>query len=774
MKFESRKNLKLSSLTIALFFTVIGTVQFNLYANAIDAEELQPAVCILTDHSLGTLEKVRDVLMKNGARALHIFPPDVIFGEFPHHLDELDLKNFNAEIVQSQSELPSGDINPIILHTIKNLFQKKKLLINSERPNTPSTRNQTYGVQPRILSNLKRMDPNVRLRSEIVDRKIDQNSEFMIGTVLINIIFPESVGEVENWTDDEITGVINGFSPWLNSLQGQIHWVDLNFIYNYIDNIRIPVSYEPVLCHIDNDHLWISEALEYLGYANTNGHLYQAHSLNNDTRLKYGADWVFTAFVVDVSQESCWLYHDDVAYSYLGGPFMVIPYPACEYGYGLGFGRVFIREMCHIFWATYEYLSPELSCNECSGYLAVVNPNAYSWSRKIPCDPPHIPCIMDSDHYSGGPSICRHTLGQMGMIDENRNSLPDIYEVYPTVEFVDIPDVLSDTIFDDSYAVLLRAMNEAVPNRNPRQSPILRIDYAPKLASGDYQINSGPLSDLTPSDKKWDQTEEHISFFVSGFIPGKNTLRCRVENQIGLKTEIEKEIYYVGLVYDWITTSAEAEQITVGWTTAGETFDAVFDVMHQDMTAGSGEKKIGTVTEPDESGINRNYYSYIDESILAGHEYRYWVIGKFDYAVNDTTIIHYEVASESKSNRAVIPVGSDVLSPLLPNPMQDQTVFTVKVPESYHDPTGSQRLSHQSPRLATQGLVEVKTQVDVSVYDVNGRLIALLYSRKRYGGLMTLTWDGLNSFGQPVASGVYFIKVSTGGIDNVKKIVVIR
>lgn len=92
---------------------------------------------------------------------------------------------------------------------------------------------------------------------------------------------------------------------------------------------------------------------------------------------------------------SCWGGAGYVAYSYLGGPFMVTPYPACRYGYGLGFGRVFIHEMSHGFWALDEYPSAATPCNEKSGYLAVPTMNTLYTLSGTTCIPT-VPCIMQT------------------------------------------------------------------------------------------------------------------------------------------------------------------------------------------------------------------------------------------------------------------------------------------------------------------------------------------------------------------------------------------
>jgi flagellar hook assembly protein FlgD len=64
--------------------------------------------------------------------------------------------------------------------------------------------------------------------------------------------------------------------------------------------------------------------------------------------------------------------------------------------------------------------------------------------------------------------------------------------------------------------------------------------------------------------------------------------------------------------------------------------------------------------------------------------------------------------------------------------------------------------------------------VDVSVYNVIGQRIKTIYSNSRYGGIMTMTWDGTDEVGKLVSSGVYFLYVRAGDKKQIKKVVLIR
>jgi hypothetical protein len=64
--------------------------------------------------------------------------------------------------------------------------------------------------------------------------------------------------------------------------------------------------------------------------------------------------------------------------------------------------------------------------------------------------------------------------------------------------------------------------------------------------------------------------------------------------------------------------------------------------------------------------------------------------------------------------------------------------------------------------------------VSMSIYDVRGRLVKLLFHEPRNAGSYTAYWDGRNSDGDAVASGVYFVRMRAGAFEDTIKIVLLR
>ncbi|MDD3643290.1 MAG: hypothetical protein PHQ19_07515, partial [Candidatus Krumholzibacteria bacterium] len=566
---------------------------------------------------------------------------------------------------------------------------------------------------------------------------------------------------------DALRDVLLGLSQY----EQASHWVDLSFTVNCPAlHRRVPVDIEPIEGDWDYDPIWIAQALRYLGVAQSYAY-YMAHQYNNQTRAVYNTDWVYSSFVVDASANECWQGPSGgyVAYSYLGGPYMVIPYPACRFGGGIHFGHVFIHEMSHGFWALDEYESAGASCNERSGYLDYRNGNSYYQG----CGE-GLSCIMNNATLSEPLPICMYTMGQVGLADDNSNSIPDLYEIAPTVEFVYSP-MVGDTTFDGQYTVSARFRNDPVPSKNYAIPEERRISYAPRLAKGWMQINRGLWEEILPSGGAWDSPSEQIGMILEeGLEPGENWIRFRVENMVGLRGEDSTRAVFVGIKYYENTAIVDPGVIELNWRTASEIFGADFDVHREDRTAGTPDEILAVIDgdEPSDVSDTRNVYRYVDETVEPGHEYVYRIVGRL-IANSGGSLREFSYPSRDMVEIATIPFAGGLVSPLLPNPMDQRgTKFSIRVPKSFNDPTYSRG---SGGIMRAPAAIEVKTAVGVDVFDVAGRKIRTIYSLSMYGGdELTLQWDGLDDRGVPVSTGVYFIRIKAGTQQEVRKVVLMR
>ena len=65
-------------------------------------------------------------------------------------------------------------------------------------------------------------------------------------------------------------------------------------------------------------------------------------------------------------------------------------------------------------------------------------------------------------------------------------------------------------------------------------------------------------------------------------------------------------------------------------------------------------------------------------------------------------------------------------------------------------------------------------QVELSVYDILGRKIAVLLNESLPAGSHVVTWDGRSGDGNPAATGVYFYRLRAANFDDTKKMVLVK
>ncbi|MFW5797826.1 MAG: FlgD immunoglobulin-like domain containing protein, partial [Spirochaetota bacterium] len=64
--------------------------------------------------------------------------------------------------------------------------------------------------------------------------------------------------------------------------------------------------------------------------------------------------------------------------------------------------------------------------------------------------------------------------------------------------------------------------------------------------------------------------------------------------------------------------------------------------------------------------------------------------------------------------------------------------------------------------------------VRINVFNVAGDLVDTIYSGRQEAGEHSTTWDGTNRQGRAVARGIYFIRVMSDGIDEYRKVMVVK
>ena len=787
--------MKRIAITVICFLTALILFPAKSSADNFETEYgLRQAVVLIRSGDNASFVRAMEIAEKAGAKGLLSLPPTMIFGRFPAGVGAADFRELDIRFVTESTDIDPMEVDLVTLKVARGLLDQDKILSMAKsipmEPFVDLVFEKPLDIVERTIS--KSVSPREGAPAQIADRSMDQNSEFLIGNVLINLIFPESSGGVqsEDWTDDEIANAMRDVYLGLSQYENATNWVPLTFTVNCPPLHRgVPVSREPIEGDWNSDPIWISEAITYLAESydieipSGIPASEMTHYFNNAMREKdldddglFLYDWVFTAFVADASVNECWQGYAGgyIAYTiFLGGPYMVVPYPACWFGDGLNFAHVFIREMSRVFWALYEDASAEVSCSARSGYLNYINANSYHRNCGMGS-----PCIMNDAPFLSEPlRICPWTMGQVGLADEYNiftgesvpNSIPDLYEVRPVIEAY---TPKSDTTYYGDILIWVDVDQTPVPNQNTRIEEYRRIDYAPEIVSFQIAINDGSFE---PVQGRFTGVSSFSAGIIlqEGFDPGENLIRFAAENLVELSDTASVMIYFVGIRYYEAMAMAEPGSIEVRWKTSSEIFGAGFNVYRLDLTDRSSRALIGTVhgdsTYSDDDEYRR--YRYIDDTVMPGHKYSYQIVGEINVVIDsEWQTLSYE--SREMNETAVVPLAGNFVSSIIPNPTDDRgSTFSIDVPRSYFDPSGT----GGSRDMLRAPMAETKTKILVNIYDVAGRHVRHLYELGVFGGqIITLTWDGLDDRGKQVVTGVYFMKVKAGPKEQVQKIVIIR
>jgi hypothetical protein len=614
--------------------------------------------------------------------------------------------------------------------------------------------------------------------SAAAERTIEQNSEFLVGDVLVQLVFPESMGNTENWTDELIAQAASGGFAAVMDYQAKFGSTPIHFVLK--SEPGVPTTYEPILTNMDEHVEWISEVMTYLGFGGERSAPMMVHEFNNFHRRYYGTDWAFTAFIASSENAPNHRFADQfyTAYAQLGGPYMVMPYPAGEQVDGvdewLVYSTVFQHEMGHIFWALDEYPAQinMTNCGTRTGYLGYANMNKVTelldgTYQSCPGIETEV-CIMWRAKEDHGRPVCPFTEGQIGVIDFNGNNIPDVFDAPPTIEF---EGTAVETVQVPDITVNMKAVSVAVENVNPLQDPESRRSYAPPLKDAFLNVDGIGGVRLAAEDGRWDEVEEDLSITIKGVKVGLTEIGVTVRNSFGRTSpEIIKKIYFAGINFAFFDARPESGGIKVTWSTVGETFGAKLDLYRIDVSSGIPDTTLVLASaqpDPNSSGAF-NQYVYRDRDVRPGFDYRYFVEGLFEMVYSDTTI-EYNPVSDTFGTQSMFPIPSGGLSSFVsPNPFNQATKISVRIPSSFASSVGD-------GTQASNGVSQPqKTDIEVAVYDVRGRRIKKLYQGSVFGGVKNFEWDGTNENNTPVTSGVYFVKTNAGAAIEVRKVVLVR
>lgn len=742
------------------------------------------------------IEAFRRRLIDAGARNVNWFGDNVVVAELPKGSDAAALTppgvSRNAE--SDVPDLAGGSTS--LLSQVKAAYALAERLSSPDVPRVSPGSDFTEALGTATPEQIERARKEMMRRpgmsSSGVQKALNQNSEILTGSIKVYLILPESNGQtdpdLEDWfkadgseSQDLINARVGAFAAFLD-YQSQFPGMGIDYRMIYLT----PESrYEPILHTMADDYKWILDVMQRLDseLASLNDPLVAVHLWNEKNKGTY--DWIYTAFIGHSRTIIGHKFGDGnasyTAYANLGGPYLVNPYPAGgdpnNIGEDLVYSQIIQHESGHVFWTLDEYPGAPGTCATTSGYLNYTNMNVNQTTPDgiVTRCIPEVDCIMDqAPRQNLGRPFCRWSRGHLGVIDDNGNAIPDVFEAPPVIIF---EGAAAETVVTDEITVRVEVRSQAVPNQNNHIAPEDRVDYAAPLRETMFSLGGGWIK-LSAADGRWDGTVEETSVHFSGLPPGATKLKFRARNSVGLYSdEYVKTIYFLGINYAHLRVDPRANHNVVTWEAVGETFGAAFDVYRVGpgeelpnlYAITPGEPLPGTLVASDvqPSGPGRQGfvpYTASDPGVAPGISYRYYVNARGEVQFEGSSRLFYS-PSTVVTQTAMIPVPTGrLVSHVSPNPSRGEVSMSIDVPASYTRVTAGGGSYDQ----------RVATPVEVTIYNVLGRRVRTLRNDPSFDDVITLRWDGRSDGGIVVSSGVYFIRVKAGEESAVEKVLMLR
>lgn len=458
---------------------------------------------------------------------IHQFPPDAFIASLSKQSDlaTAHITNFRVftdpiDLAVAKDWSKSAYQAAMIWNTLQHLPADQ----NEGRHNNAQNTNHFEGgdaleISEVVPARLKRYDPTPSLI---------EGSQFLIGSVAVGIVLPESTGEVdpssEDWTDEERSLVVSEIvssMDWWASLEPSAH---LSFVYDNIAGNTMPTAVEPITHPFTDQHYWIRDTMSAMGFDYDGSYFVPIWNYNDYLRQTYQTDWAFTIFVVDSSEDVDNTFLDGrFAYAYLGGPFMVMTYGNENYGPN-NMDAVAAHEVGHIFRASDQYSAAQIGCTVTDGYLGVENQNS-----ELGCQSNESSIMRGQVWPFSRHEVDQYARGQVGWQDINSNGILDPIDVGLTVNNITWSEAEQSNIL--TFDIELE--------ETPFESPHFRDILISKLQSVYYRAGEGPWLTAVAADGAFDSYREQIVFTTDPLPSGTYTIYVRTSDNFGIINEQE-------------------------------------------------------------------------------------------------------------------------------------------------------------------------------------------------------------------------------------------
>jgi len=179
--------------------------------------------------------------------------------------------------------------------------------------------------------------------------------------------------------------------------------------------------------------------------------------------------------------------------------------------------------------------------------------------------------------------------------------------------------------------------------------------------------------------------------------------------------------------------------VQLEWQTASETENLGFGIYRADAEDGTYAQINASLIPGAGTTSSSHSYRYLDITAQAGETY-YYKLADVDYNGRVTLYGPVKIAVEGPAEYS--------LHQNYPNPFNPETRINFTMKE--------------------------KGQVELSVFNLQGRMVRHLVAKQLGAGVHSVTWDGRDANGQVVPSGIYLYKLQVNGFETMRKMEFIK
>lgn len=139
-------------------------------------------------------------------------------------------------------------------------------------------------------------------------------------------------------------------------------------------------------------------------------------------------------------------------------------------------------------------------------------------------------------------------------------------------------------------------------------------------------------------------------------------------------------------------------------------------------------------------------YSYLDEEVTPGDVYYYWLQG-----------VSLDLTSEYFG-----PLSVTVEEPEEEVPL----IFTTTLRKNFPNPF--------NPDTTIEYSIREETETVLRIYNLRGQVVKTLFSGIKEAGEYRAIWNGTDSSGREVSSGIYFYRLTTDHYDSINKMLLVK